>query len=111
VAFTGSLLADLARRDFTINAMAVDVEDRQLLDPFGGMEVGGWLYDEARGSCCATHCCFCVLVVLVVNAVAVGVFPKLLPRKAKRSTRQTGETKMRLPDEGAGEVHERELLV
>ncbi|HEV7570906.1 MAG TPA: hypothetical protein VGQ21_05350 [Thermoanaerobaculia bacterium] len=31
-----SIDADLARRDFTINAMAVDLESGQLLDPHGG---------------------------------------------------------------------------
>jgi len=35
VAFTASLEADLARRDFTINAMALGV-DGTLFDPFGG---------------------------------------------------------------------------
>ena len=32
----GSIDADLARRDFTINAMAVDLESGELLDPHGG---------------------------------------------------------------------------
>jgi tRNA nucleotidyltransferase/poly(A) polymerase len=32
----GSIDADLARRDFTINAMAVDLESGDLLDPHGG---------------------------------------------------------------------------
>ncbi len=35
VTFTGSIQEDLARRDFTINAMAYNVEGR-LLDPYGG---------------------------------------------------------------------------
>lgn len=35
VAFTASLEADLARRDFTINAMALSV-DGEVFDPFGG---------------------------------------------------------------------------
>jgi hypothetical protein len=33
-----SILADLALRDFTVNAMAVPVDDGDLLDPFGGRE-------------------------------------------------------------------------
>ena len=37
VAFTRSLLADLARRDFTCNAIAVDVLARRLLDPLDGV--------------------------------------------------------------------------
>ena len=36
VAFTPSIDRDLARRDFTINAMAVDAETGELHDPFGG---------------------------------------------------------------------------
>ena len=32
-----SLEADLARRDFTINAMALDVVERRLIDPFDGL--------------------------------------------------------------------------
>ncbi|MCL1990652.1 MAG: CCA tRNA nucleotidyltransferase [Defluviitaleaceae bacterium] len=35
VAFTGSLMADLKRRDFTINAMAQGLDDA-LIDPFNG---------------------------------------------------------------------------
>ena len=35
VEFTGSLIEDLSRRDFTINAMALDKRGR-LMDPFGG---------------------------------------------------------------------------
>ncbi|HEV7501977.1 MAG TPA: hypothetical protein VGQ33_18310 [Vicinamibacteria bacterium] len=33
----GSIDADLARRDFTVNAIAVDLEDGRILDPFGGL--------------------------------------------------------------------------
>jgi len=33
-----SIEADLAHRDFTINAMAYEVASRKLLDPFGGLE-------------------------------------------------------------------------
>jgi poly(A) polymerase len=36
VQFGTDLTADLARRDFTINAMAVDVHTGELIDPFGG---------------------------------------------------------------------------
>ena len=36
VRFTTVLADDLARRDFTVNAMAVDVVDEVLHDPFGG---------------------------------------------------------------------------
>ncbi len=36
VDFTTSLLADLSRRDFTINAMAIDPLSRKIIDPFGG---------------------------------------------------------------------------
>lgn len=38
VTFTRSLREDLARRDFTINAMAWDPDAAQLEDPFGGAE-------------------------------------------------------------------------
>jgi tRNA nucleotidyltransferase (CCA-adding enzyme) len=36
VFFTDDLAADLARRDFTVNAMAVDPTDGKLVDPWGG---------------------------------------------------------------------------
>jgi len=38
VAFGDSLEADLARRDFTVNAMALRIPSRQLVDPRGGLE-------------------------------------------------------------------------
>jgi len=38
VRFTRDPLADLARRDLTVNAMAWDPEARRLLDPFGGLD-------------------------------------------------------------------------
>ncbi len=37
VTFTDDLEADLSRRDFTINAMAVSVPDVRFVDPFGGL--------------------------------------------------------------------------
>ncbi|HPE87956.1 MAG TPA: CCA tRNA nucleotidyltransferase [Spirochaetia bacterium] len=37
VAFTGDLLDDLSRRDFTINGMAVDPATGEVVDPAGGM--------------------------------------------------------------------------
>lgn len=37
VAYAQSLLEDLSRRDFTINAMAMDLRG-QIIDPYGGME-------------------------------------------------------------------------
>jgi len=36
VSFGHSIVDDLSRRDFTINAMAVELPHRELLDPFGG---------------------------------------------------------------------------
>lgn len=36
VAFTASIDEDLARRDFTINSMALDLETGAFLDPYGG---------------------------------------------------------------------------
>ena len=36
VVFTRSIRADLARRDFTVNALAVDLSDATLIDPHGG---------------------------------------------------------------------------
>lgn len=38
VAFGDSLDEDLSRRDFTINAMAVDVATDALIDPYGGLD-------------------------------------------------------------------------
>lgn len=43
VAFTASLEEDLARRDFTVNAIAFDVLTGEIIDPFGGRA------DIARG--------------------------------------------------------------
>ncbi|MGH2682032.1 MAG: CCA tRNA nucleotidyltransferase [Actinomycetota bacterium] len=43
VTFAGEIEADLSRRDFTINAMAVRLPDGELIDPFRG------LYDLAHG--------------------------------------------------------------
>jgi poly(A) polymerase len=45
VAFGSSLLDDLARRDFTVNAMAVRLPSGEFVDPFGGLEdlAGGLL--------------------------------------------------------------------
>jgi poly(A) polymerase len=37
VAYGDSLAGDLGRRDFTVNAMAVTLPDRQIEDPFGGV--------------------------------------------------------------------------
>ena len=36
VVFGNDIVADLARRDFTVNAMAIDMADHSLVDPFGG---------------------------------------------------------------------------
>ena len=38
VVFGVSLEEDLARRDFTVNAIAYDVESNQMIDPFNGIE-------------------------------------------------------------------------
>lgn len=38
VHFVDDIVRDLARRDFTINAIAVDPTDGKLIDPFGGRE-------------------------------------------------------------------------
>jgi poly(A) polymerase len=37
VAFGSSVVEDLQRRDFTMNAMAVSVADRSFVDPYGGL--------------------------------------------------------------------------
>jgi poly(A) polymerase len=37
VKFAGAVEADLARRDFTVNAMALSLPDLQLIDPFDGV--------------------------------------------------------------------------
>ena len=36
VIFTESIEEDLARRDFTVNAMAMDIEEGRIIDPYGG---------------------------------------------------------------------------
>jgi poly(A) polymerase len=38
VMFESDISADLSRRDFTINAMAIELPGRELIDPFGGVE-------------------------------------------------------------------------
>lgn len=38
VKFTTSLTKDLARRDFTINAIAMNPNDKMIIDPFGGVQ-------------------------------------------------------------------------
>ena len=38
VAFGDDIVQDLARRDFTVNAMAVDAADGTLIDPYGGQD-------------------------------------------------------------------------
>ena len=46
VTFGKDLLADLSRRDFTINAMAVRLPDGEFVDPFGGVkDLAGKLLD------------------------------------------------------------------
>jgi poly(A) polymerase len=37
VAFADAVEADLSRRDFTVNAMALSLPDAELIDPFGGL--------------------------------------------------------------------------
>ena len=37
VAFSDSILADLSRRDFTVNSMALELPDGELVDPYGGV--------------------------------------------------------------------------
>lgn len=34
----GTIIEDLARRDFTINAIAIDCKTQEVIDPFGGIE-------------------------------------------------------------------------
>jgi poly(A) polymerase len=52
VAFGDSLEGDLARRDFTVNAMAVTLPDQGFVDPFGGLEdlAGGLLRTPVESS-------------------------------------------------------------
>ena len=38
VVFADAIEADLSRRDFTVNAMAVELPDGELVDPFGGAD-------------------------------------------------------------------------
>ena len=38
VRFADDIVEDLARRDFTVNAMAMDLRDLTVVDPFGGLE-------------------------------------------------------------------------
>ena len=37
VEFSNSIEADLSRRDFTVNAMAISLPDLEMVDPFGGL--------------------------------------------------------------------------
>ena len=47
VQFVPDVREDLARRDFTINAMAYN-EAEGLVDPFGGLLAGGWFFYQGR---------------------------------------------------------------
>src|SRR5262249_28166551 len=49
VEYGDSLVGDLRRRDFTVNAMALTLPDRTFVDPFGGLPdlVAGWLRTPA----------------------------------------------------------------
>ena len=38
VQFSDAIEADLSRRDFTVNAMALSLPDAELIDPFGGLD-------------------------------------------------------------------------
>src|SRR5919108_1282076 len=38
VSFSSDVVTDLSRRDFTINAIAVKLPERELVDPFGGLD-------------------------------------------------------------------------
>ena len=38
VDYAADIIADLSRRDFTINAMAVELPQRRFIDPFGGLQ-------------------------------------------------------------------------
>ena len=38
VQFSDAMEADLSRRDFTVNAMALSLPDAELIDPFGGLD-------------------------------------------------------------------------
>lgn len=38
VEFASDIAADLSRRDFTVNAMAVALPDKEAIDPFGGLD-------------------------------------------------------------------------
>ncbi|MEA2460512.1 MAG: poly(A) polymerase [Actinomycetota bacterium] len=38
VKFTADVKTDLSRRDFTVNAMAIKLPEKEALDPFGGLE-------------------------------------------------------------------------
>ena len=52
VVFADAVEADLSRRDFTVNAMALELttDSPALIDPFGGAA------DLAAGTCCARRC-------------------------------------------------------
>lgn len=47
VSFDATLLDDLKRRDFTINAVAYDPETKEVVDPYSGVE------DASKGTICA----------------------------------------------------------
>ena len=88
VFFVNDITADLARRDFTVNAMAYSVEDRTLHDPFSGLSdlVAGklravgdaqarFLEDGLRVLRCARFCA--TLNFEIESTTAAAIVPSL----------------------------------
>lgn len=51
ITFTESIIQDLSRRDFTINAMAWDIKEKELIDPFNGQkDLNGEMYITSVGN-------------------------------------------------------------
>ena len=84
VRFTSSIEEDLARRDFTVNAIAL-APDERLVDPFGGREASCAVWATRRGALPRMRSAFCA-------CCALPPCWAFRSRKTRRAPRGSGGT-------------------